>query len=606
MTKYKTCVNYVLPVATTLAMTAVMLLAAWPGLNKPLIMDEMDFAAVSRAIKDTGLPIYYRGETLSQHVGLWHPPLYIIVLAVWQAIFGSTILSCRAFGLFAACLILLAIGIFVIRHTNWPDMTQPERLTSSLPLLLGIGIAATSPLFIQSSMLLDIDTQILPLIVVLFFLILFELRRNADERTYWIAYALGLAALFFTKLTTPVLLLPTFVIYELFCIGKRFWQLQLLIKDEDDSIVHCYDFRIGKWSWRLLLPVAFGILGFVSFLAVWFAVAQTLGWDFSFPFRFLTRSSQNPTTYTSGLSEFLNVIRSEMPGRLVVITQWMGLEVLLVIVLLIREAFKPADGVLQRQERLALLGFISLLSFNYIVLRPAPYWFPKYIPPLTPLISLLVIDLLIAFHGERQILAATGWITLAVVLYLIYVHVRYPNEDFIYNIYTMWPKAPLFWGWILLPLAVLLIANLVLLFIVRRSLTVPLLASLLAITLGWQIAIAAKQATVPYSTAYYYGENSLTAVTDYLRETLPDNVVLIAPKDVGFLLEDRFRYIELSYDPRPAMEYPGVEYLVMRSGDAYGNVIRGTPEIWDAINKQFKLVYEVGNFMIFRRDGEQS
>ena len=609
MTKHRDCVRRVLPVATiTLVTISVMLLAAWPGLNKPLIMDEIDFAAASRAIRGTGLPIYYRGETNTHQAGLWHPPLYVIILAAWQLIFGSSVLSCRAFGLFTACLTLLSVGIFVARRADGPDTTDHERLTSSLPLLLGLGIAATSPFFIQGSMLLDIDTQILPLMIMVFFLTLFELRRRrVDERAYWIAYGLGLAVLFLSKLTTPLLLVPTFVMYELFRSGDGRWRLQLLIKNEHDLIVRCCDFRIGKWSWRPLLPVVLGVLGFVCFLAAWFAVAHIAGWDFVYPFRWLTLSSQNPMSYAGSFSEFLAVLSAEVPGRLAVITQWMGVgQALLVIVFLIREVLRPVHGILQRDERLALLVFVTLLGCTCIVLRPAPYDFPKYLLPLSPPLTLLVVDLLIALHRKRQILAATAWITLGVVVYLMYVRARYPSEDFIYNVYRMWPKAPLFWGWILLPLCVLLIANLLVLSIMRRRLTVPLTASLLAITLGWQIAVAAKQATVPYSTAYYYGEDSLTAVTEYLRGTLPGNVVLIAPKDVGFLLEDRFRYVELDYDPRPAMEYPGVEYLVMRSGDGFGYVIRGTPEIWDALNEQFEPLREVGDFIIFRRGPEQS
>src|SRR5215475_4880878 len=96
----------------TLAIVCIAWIIANPSLGKPLIMDEMEFPAVARAIKETGYPNYYRGETNSSNQGLWHPPLYIATLAAWQLVFGASTVSNRSFGLVNGCLSLVLIGIF--------------------------------------------------------------------------------------------------------------------------------------------------------------------------------------------------------------------------------------------------------------------------------------------------------------------------------------------------------------------------------------------------------------------------------------------------------------------------------------------------------------
>src|SRR5688500_11436230 len=51
--------------------------------NQPFHLDNMDFPAAAIATSTTGLPIYYRGEDNPRHLGLYHPPLFIYLLAAW-------------------------------------------------------------------------------------------------------------------------------------------------------------------------------------------------------------------------------------------------------------------------------------------------------------------------------------------------------------------------------------------------------------------------------------------------------------------------------------------------------------------------------------------
>jgi hypothetical protein len=96
-------------------------------------------------------------------------------------------------------------------------------------------------------------------------------------------------------------------------------------------------------------------------------------------------------------------------------------------------------------------------------------------------------------------------------------------------------------------------------------------------------------------------EQSIDDVTDYLRRSLPDGAIVIAPKDVGYRLQDRWRYIELYADPRPYLDRPGVQVLVMRTNDYYGNTIRDTPEIASEVASRFDLDATIGSFSVFLR-----
>jgi 4-amino-4-deoxy-L-arabinose transferase-like glycosyltransferase len=65
--------------------------------DKKFVLDEIDFPIVSHATSETGLPIYYRGQDNPNHLGLYHPPLYIYSLAGFVKIFGFNEISVRFF-----------------------------------------------------------------------------------------------------------------------------------------------------------------------------------------------------------------------------------------------------------------------------------------------------------------------------------------------------------------------------------------------------------------------------------------------------------------------------------------------------------------------------
>lgn len=589
------------------------LLVAGPALNHPLLMDEMEFPSVAQAIVETGKPVYYRGELYPANVGLWHPPLYIVWYAGWMALFGPSTASARAFGLFNLGLTLAAIAAFAwLRWRSLPEGARLRPLEFGVALLVGLGFVATSPLMVRGALLPDIDTQVLPLTLTAFVLLMFELRRRGvREWVYWSAFVGGCLVQLYAKLPTMILLVPTFVAFELAGgLGRRgvlrarvrrsrprdggpgsYRLLVVLSRD-------VYRVIVGPLLVLASLAAALGLLA-----ATWYVLAGLWGVSFSLPFTYLTQSTNNPANQ-AGSGGLLGVILAELPQRFNYARQWIGLPAFAFVALLIvREFTAPARGLLTRAERVALYTFLGVLFALYMVLRPAPFEFPKYYPPLIPLLGLLAADLLAALlrPGRALVPLALGGGLGALYLGYAFLSPRTAGRDFILEFYTSWPKEALVSAWMTLPLAAALGVALAVALLLRQRVMGLLALAALAVALGWQVNVSWRQARADYSTTYLYGEQSLDDVTAYLRATMPAGALLVAPKDVGFQLQDQWRYYELLPDPREQLALPGVQYLVMREFDYYGNTIRETPEIAAYVQANYELDQRIGSFLVMAR-----
>jgi hypothetical protein len=593
-----------------------MLIFAAPSLSKPLIMDEMEFRAAAKAIVETGKPISYVGENKPQNVGLWHPPLYIVSLAGWMSFVGTSSAANRSFGLLTTFLALIGIGVLAARRWNWKGSAETANLPKFVALFLGLSTAITAPLLIQGSMLPDIDTQMLPLTITAFFLLLFELRRiGVQKRVYWSIFILAMIINLFTKLTTPALLIPAFALFELLqpsATRKLFFKMQVSRPRLDQRTHPDPRYRVliswntawFRWLAFILPPIIAGLVSLALFVLIWYVIAFVWGVNFRAPFNYLTHSRNNPTTFADTPFLIIAAIIQNLPSHLTYLLQWTGVPILAFVALMIgREFFGPSDGILARAERAAIYMFCALLIGMYLILRPAPFVFPKYHPPLVLPFSLLVIDFLFAHHKDRSFWPTIGLLSIEVIAYLTYIIFTQPRTqwDFIYNIYYEWPKLPFFWRWMFGPLLILIIINGVLWLISKRRIGAPLLIAALAVTLGWQTSEALIQTRVTYATTYYYGEESLFQARDYLRSVMPDQAIIIAPKDLGDLLVDRWRYIELAEDPRPDLDRPNVQFLAVRSNDYYGHTFQDTPAIAKALADKFDTITTIKNFTIMKR-----
>ena len=599
----------------TLAALFAMILFAYPSLSKPYIMDEMEFPSVARAISESSKPFYYRGELRPNNIGLWHPPLYIVWYAFWFKIFGSSVDSARVFGLFNAGMTLIVASIFIWhRQRDLENESRPALRVAAF--LFALSISATSPLFIHGSLLPDIDTQILPLLTITFLLLFFEISHRKTRRLIkWTVLVLGSAFLIYAKLTTIALILPTLLVYELTESLREGSVFRVKIKRSQGkgggwSGYHRVIVMVSS-SWRnsiLRLACVTGafLIAMVVFLVSWMVIANLWGVDYRYPFLYLSQSANNPLNFSGSdnILIVLSVVLSDMQPHFSYAVQWIGLPALLLVFILIMREFRlDGRGILRRSERLALLTFFLVLLFMYLVLRPAPFVFPKYWPPLIPILTLLTADVLLSLKGNRRSWLALASILVGIIAYQVYIWINpvTTGKDFILAIYTKWPKEPLVFAWQIWPLIAAMSLAGIAAFLMRQSLRMAFTVALVTVTLGWQVNVVSQQMQAPYSTTYMYGEQSIQHVVDYLRQTLPDGVIVIAPKDVGYMLQDRWRYIELYADPRPHLDMPGVHALVVRTNDYYGNTIRETPDIAAAVAERFMPHATIGNFTVLIR-----
>lgn len=574
-------------------------------------MDEMEYPSVARAILETGKPIYYRGDLSPENVGLWHPPLYVVWYALWFGISGYSVQSARFFGLLNAIVLFFIMIVFVFRR--WSSQDSSFSFLRLPVLFIAITTAATSPLFVQASILPDIDTQVLPLTLLGFILFIFEMRRKRGfDRVYLVFLVLGVVIQIYAKITTLLLLIPTLVIFEVMNVidEKKSFIFRFRSSKRIDSRIFRFLFVINSSLYSGLLRVVWVIvaiiISFILFFASWFVIANVWSVDYKAPFLYLGYSANNPLNFigSKGSVSSISSIFVDMRSHLNYAIIWMGVPLLIFVFLaVVVGSVHSNKRLFCRSERFALfVSFISLLLL-YLVLRPAPFVFPKYWPPLIPVTILLVADLLTLFTDRRRFFIVFSLLSMGIVVYQIYVQLNpvTGGRDFILSMYTEWPKDLLVYQWQILPLTIALIVSSVVALFMRDNILIFLAIGALTITLGWQINVVTYQARVSYSTTYMYGEQSIDDVVDYLKRSLPDGVIVIAPKDVGYMLQDRWRYIELYADPRPYLDRPGVQVLVMRTNDYYGNTILGTSEIKMEIEKRFIPDVIIGNFVVYLR-----
>ena len=419
----------------------LLISGAWFSLQKPFVMDEMEFPSVAKAIVQTGKPVYYRGETNPANTGLWHPPLYVLALAGWQALLGFSSEATRSFGLFNFCLIILAITGFSRLRMRTEAQPAEGRAGEACATLVGLCAVATSPLIIQGSSLPDIDSQFLPLLIVLFFLALFEVYRlTGCSKSYWACFIVGMSILLFAKLTSALVVVPSLVMFQMAAeFGHR----------KDGGVFGWIS--IGRVARSAVLAILGSVAALILLLVQWKCLAAAWQVDFWMPFEYLLHSTNNPASFGSGLGKIAAAIVTALPHNYSYFCQWVGVPLLLAVPICFwRETRQTRDGLLALRERWCLYTFVLCVQLVYTLLRPAPFEFPKYILAMVPAIGLLIIDLLIVRerNGKAQpIMIAIGIVAVAFVGYSA-VQTIGRDEDFIKAMYVSPGKCRTIGRWI--------------------------------------------------------------------------------------------------------------------------------------------------------------
>lgn len=535
--------------------------------DKKFVLDEIDFPIVAHETSATWVPIYYRGENNSSHIGLYHPPLYIYALASFIRIFGYSEISVRMFG--ALCVLLDALLIIGIFRLIFPV----ERYKYFEPIFMAIFLF--HPYTIANATLPDIDSTILPVVMLLFIYILFRefLRfplKAFDFQTFLpkmsrSIFVLGLvfALCLWTKLTTP-LVLPIVSILFL-----------LLLK--------------VNWKVAFVISALITFIGILIFLSTFGIYCFLLHLPFNYTFNFLWQS------FTKGTKS------SDLQGQIIRIKQnlsyiprfinWLTIPfVCSFFVTIISLVKMNAERGIKMILLLALIGFF--LSLFYLgLISPFggffKYAFPGFILMTIPIA--VFISGLVSFSQTSSIIGIfLGIIVIAGIQIKVFSDTSIRESN---------PSS------LLLMLALSVFGSILIRFFVQSRKIIAY--SLFVLLVGVSIGISREQAVAIYPTKYYYGQTGLNETIEYIRAETEDNEIIWSMKDVGYYVNNRYvenySYLWDSNSLNLLIEQDQVEYYVMTKGigedqiDAY-------PEIKYLLETNTVLEKEFGNFLVYREN----
>ena len=309
------------------------------GASKPLQLDNMDFPAAAAQTAVSGVPVYYRGEQIPHELGIYHPPLYIYLLAAWIKIFGFGETQVRMFGMICALLQGL-VTLELLRALFGRESVASWSHWFWLIFLL-------NPYTIQTASIADIDSTIYgPLLCA----VLLAVVRLSWRDGVWRAdpirnreYVLIIAALtlgLWAKLTTVLLVFP--------------FVFLLLIPR----------MTIGRAA-RVTAGLVSG--GAAGFLITYFLYGKLTGLNVNYTFAFTWASFlERGSSHTPGLAARLTDFRNNAEFMIPFMVRWTGLLPWLagfwMTISALARAWRHRD---RRAAHLALLLLLALLTTAY-------------------------------------------------------------------------------------------------------------------------------------------------------------------------------------------------------------------------------------------------
>lgn len=557
--------------------------------SQPLHLDNMDFPAVALATSESGRPVYYRGEENPRHSGLYHPPLYIYLLAGWFRVVGFGEAQVRVFGMLCA----LAQGVLVLQIMQTIFGPSARRRCAPWFWLLFL----LNPYTLQTAAIADIDSTIYGPAICLVLLLALRLSwtsgqwRSEDPSMAELALVAGaLAVGLWCKLTTILLVIP----FLCLLLVERFgW------------------FRAIKISSLISLA---GIGGFFfSYVAYGALLDLDVGYTFSFTLTsLLTRGASEGGGWIARVGDYERNFAAMAPFM----ARWTGLLPWVAVAAAISMA-----GVswlrlgLRRAQHYGLVLGLALVSSIYYCAKvhtfgAAPF---KYVFVYWGLVMTAPVVLAQgwknwfppeALHCKALDRPRIGVLTsaaLAIMFLVAAILGAASGDDRILYAYSI--------GWEECGAAVLLAFSLLgsaWLRAGRRETIRCLTLASVAFAGGQQLGWALAQAPVDYSTTYDYGQRGLDETATFIRlNTAPDEIIS-SMKDLGFRAGRRYyENFGLIYGgPTGAqhlidlMEKRQARFAVFTEGRGQDQLIMNK-KLLDWVEDHCILVRSLGNYRIY-------
>lgn len=568
--------------AASVAAMAMFALLAVQQFDKPLQLDDVDHFGIAKAISETGIPKYYRGEAAAAMSGALHPPLNDYLLAGWFLLFGAGVDQARSYGLLW---ILLHGGVVVLlMKTLFPPATVARWHPWFWALFL------LNPYTVQMSLMVDIDSSSYgPFLALLLWSVVrlwwWQGSRRSSRPKLWefALIALLVAICLWLKLTTVLLVLP-FVFLLLLP------RMKLLPALASAAAVYAAGVALFLASFWLACS-AWGLLPETTFR---FAVANaTGGGHLPSLAKTLARMLAHNAKWTGVLPWLIAAVALAASARRAVARAardspaWEVMCILLVAI---------ATNLYYCATRLNFAGSPYKYTFVFFGVVTAALAYFVSGSDAAPAASLEDDP-----HGRRRL----GLLALAGCSLLLGWWVAESLRDAV--IQFGWKRgSALLVGLPALVGAFACVAVAAGGALARSGWRRVLLAAAL-FHLGLQAGVSFYQSRVEYSTTYDYGQRGLVETAEFVRtHTRPDDLIS-SMKDLGLLAERR--YIEnygAVYGPPAqaqnlikAWESGEVALIVFTEGRGQDR-LAVQPLLRDWISREATLVESFGDYRIYR------
>lgn len=483
--------------------------------HQPYHLDNLDFPAVSHATSEKGIPIYYRGEANPEHSGLYHPPLYIYLLAGWYKAVGFSPVATRAFGII--CVFLQ--GFLTIRVFR--KIFGRLFVKSIEPYFWALFLF--SPYTIAISSIADIDSTIYgPLLLLIVDRVLAAVWIDGNLKKEKIGFA-AIAGLSFAialglwaKLTTILLLFPfVFLIW-------------FKLKEPISSIC------------KSALALVLGILCFYYTYKL-FGIILNLNTNYTFEFLVYSiknRGSSGGAGLISRVFDFWSNSIINVPFTLVWIGMVTVIGVLYSYIVTAKDCFKvdPHKAI----HYILIIGlalFVVLYYWGQIQPfggAPQKYHFVFWGILQIPLVILISsqspwVSREVSRFEKKIAIFVCG---LSVIIGLFFVQDRLIVKQSVVELFLMTGFCILF----------SCMAALILKY--QQQMFGSLLGTIskftVIINFGIYAGIACSLGTKEYSINYNYGQLGMTEASEYVKSRTTKDDYIISMKDFGFLTQRKY------------------------------------------------------------------
>ena len=535
-------------------------------LDRPYVIDEAAFPYGAIGVLENGNPFFYNGETRPNDLALWHPPLYILSLALHMVFWGTSAFSVRLFGLFCIGIAVLVVSLAF----NKLGLSKVQR---NIATMIFLGLYIFNPLVSESALIPDIDGTIAIPIIAAGLLSCIVLIQSGWSRGLFLTLVSVWTLLFFTKFTIALLFLPIFVIASLLS-GRN---------------------RVRN----VLQGFSTVILGVLIFTTAWKLLSVMMRVPFQAPFDYFTNGFKSKSAVKISPADYFQ-IATHWDSR---ITMWVGPSLLLVSIISAIALVLRSIKAKEFDPLLILPLFAFYCFFAYNVIGGVVFTFPKYwvicVLPLAMMVALelsrglvnfvkLSPNLSSRFSGNRTGLVVS--IAAALSIGANYVFSR--RNDF-YNVYNL--DANLVQVLINSSVAIILMTLLFKFRFVNSPEKIKCLQGMFAVAMFTSVFLAqftmfATHRNSQNSTTYYFDERGLSESISLVQELAPPGSVIIAPKDVG--IQSGIPYYEDAFiAPLPEQEV--LKYLelnkpslvVTRKKFDYSEPVY--PQYFEAIRKKY-------------------